>query len=98
MLETGASVFGGTLSRLQRQASSGIVSPGSSGRSRRSLIGGPLALCRKRPGKVEEAAAHGGIINRIIGIDQFNGLAPAQRIGVERLDRRLGEAARGPRR
>ena len=64
----------------------------------RGFIGGPLALRGERPGQFEEAAAHGGIVDRVIGVDEFDRFASAQRIGVERLGRRLGEAARDRRR
>src|SRR6266496_3033902 len=98
MLETGAAVSGGTLSRLEPQASSRIVSPGSSDRPSRGFIGGPFALCRERPGEVEEATTYGSIVDCIIGVDQFECFAAAQWIGFKGLDRRLGEAARDRRR
>src|SRR5579864_1727234 len=87
-----------SLSRLEPQASSRIVSAGASDRSNRGFVGCPLALCSESSGQVEEAAAHGGILHRIIGVDQIDGFAAAQRIGVERLGRRLGKAARDRRR
>src|SRR5229473_3045917 len=97
MLETGASVSGGNLSRLQPQASSRIVSSGSSGGPSRGFIACPIALCRKRPGEVEEAATHGRVVDRIIGVDQFDRFASPHWVGFERLDRRLGKAARDRR-
>src|SRR5229473_4911806 len=97
MLETDASVSGGNLSRLQPQASSRIVSSGSSGGPSQSFIACPIALCRKRPGEVEEAATHGRVVDRIIGVDQFDRFASPHWIGFERLDRRLGKAARDRR-
>src|SRR5260370_30629794 len=58
----------------------------------------PGGLTSKRLGEVEQAAAHGRIVDRVIGLDQFDRLAPAQRIGLEGLRRRLGKACRDRRR
>ena len=41
---------------------------------------------------------HRGILDRVIGLDEFDRFAFAHRIGFERLGRRLGEAARDRRR
>ena len=69
------------MSRLEPQASSRIVSAGSSERPSRGFVGGALALCGERSGKIEEAPPYRGILNRVIGLNQFDCFAAVHRIG-----------------
>jgi hypothetical protein len=49
-------------------------------------------------GEIEQATAQGRIVDAVIGANQFNRLAPAQRIGVEGFGSGFGEAGGDRRR
>jgi len=50
------------------------------------------------PGEFEQATAQGRIVDPVIGADQFDRLAPAQRIGVEGFGSGFGKACGDRRR
>ena len=76
--------------RRQRQAR-------SCGEKRERLFSARLGLFPARGehlGEVEKAAANERVSNAIIGVDDFDGFAPTQRIGLEGFRGRFGKAAR----
>ena len=58
----------------------------------------PLDSAGQCSSEFEEAAAQGWIVDLVIGADQFNRLAPTQRIGIEGIGSRFREACRDRRR
>src|SRR5438128_10210070 len=61
------------------------------GRSAALPVGRALAVGRQCSGKFEQPTAYPGIADRIKGLDEFDRLTLAQRIGFERLRRWFGE-------
>jgi hypothetical protein len=58
----------------------------------------PFASDGQGPGEFEQATAQGRIVDPVIGADQFDRLAPAQRIGVEDFGSGFGKACGDRRR
>src|SRR5579862_4079085 len=85
---------GGTLSNAGGRASSGILPRDPFARAPQRRLAGR----REGAGELEQAAAHRRVLDRVIGFDQFDRLALAQRVGFEALGRRLGEPAGDRRR
>lgn len=65
-----------------------------SGRQRRPSLARALGLTGECSCKCEKAVTHGGIVDRVIGINEFDRFMPAQWIGFGTLGRGLGKAAR----
>ena len=56
----------------------------------------PFGSDGQGPGECEQATAQGRIVDPVIGADQFDRLAPAQRIGVEGFGSGFGKACGDP--
>src|SRR4051794_26653189 len=78
-------VSGGILSNGTAEASSGMLPSAPSRRLLAAVFARPLALGGECLGEIEQAAPDRRILDRKIGVDQFDRLGPAQRVGFERL-------------
>src|SRR5438128_8440221 len=58
-------------------------------------VGRAPTFGRQLPGQLKQAAAHRRVVDRVKRLDQLDRFALAQRIGFERLRRRLGEPGVG---
>ena len=58
----------------------------------------PFCSDGQGPGEFEQATAQGRIVDPVVGADQFDRLAPAQRIGVEGFGSGFGKACGDRRR
>jgi hypothetical protein len=65
---------------------------------RKVAMSRPLNSTGQGSGEFEEATAQRRIVNLVIGADQFDRLAPTQRIGIEGIGSRFCEARRDRRR